>query len=101
MFGICFQISNPAQNHYQGSIRRIGRALAETEQKEELERLFVQVISDESLDPLNRIVFYFLFTHYHYNLEDESRQQKLQQQLAQCRNSLPEPLAKKLNQAAD
>ncbi|MBK7243510.1 MAG: hypothetical protein IPH98_06560 [Saprospiraceae bacterium] len=37
ILGILFRIENPASNHYFGSIGRVGRALSETKNRNEIE----------------------------------------------------------------
>jgi len=61
IFGISFRIENPDENHYYGSIRRIGRALTETQNREAIEKNILSAIEDPELDDYNRTLFYFLF----------------------------------------
>lgn len=80
LFGISFSIDNPSQNHYAGSIGRLGRALAETKYRDEFEAGAYAMIQDPALDDLNRIRIYFLYVNYLFSLPDQEVQRlKLQQ----------------------
>ncbi len=84
IFGISLRIENPAQNHYYGSIGRIGRALSETKYKDNIEQRMLSMIEDEELDDFNRVIAYFLFSNYIHYLEDNQQEEKL----ALLRNSV-------------
>jgi len=64
LLGISFQIENPASNHYFGSIRRLGRAMVDSDDKALFEKHMLDMISDQNLDDYNRVVFYFLYMNY-------------------------------------
>ena len=71
LFGISFRVSNPAKNNYYGSIYRIGRAIAETNNRNETEQGMLSIIADKNLDDYNRVLFYSLFLNYNENIKDE------------------------------
>lgn len=96
LLGISLRIENPSTNHYYGSIGRIGRALAETNQKEVIEAKMLQIISDAQLDDFNRVLIYYLFLNYNYYLEDKGNQTANQSKLAEAVNTLPAYLATKI-----
>ena len=97
IFGICFRMENPAKNHYYGSIGRVGRALAETKNADDIEAAMLSIVSDVELDTYNRLLFYFLFKTYNYHVKDESLKKSNQKKLATAVNTLPAFIAEKLS----
>ncbi len=97
VFGITFRIENSAKNHYYGSIGRMGRAIAETKNRAEMEQGMLSIISDRDLDVYNRLLFYFLFRNYAYHLKDESIKKECNEKIALARNTLPAYVQKQLN----
>lgn len=92
MLGISLRIDNPSRNHYFGSLGRLGRALAETRQPHELEQRLLGIIADPSLDAYNRVLAYYLFLNYNYNLESKAAQQQNVAKLNVAVQKLPEYL---------
>lgn len=74
LLGICFRIDNSSPNHYFGSISRLGRALAESTEKEGLQAAMLEMIANPQLDPYNRTLIYYLFRNYNHFLEDKTLQ---------------------------
>lgn len=95
LLGISLRIKNASTNHYIGSIGRIGRALAESAYSDELERRLLNAISDSELDDFNRLIFYYLFKNYNYNLADQNKQLINNQKLQLAVKTLPDYLVKK------
>ena len=89
ILGITFRIENPASNHYFGSIGRVGRALSESNNRNEIESTMLSLVSDNELDIYNRLLFYFLFRNYNYNLKDEGIQTANNLKLAAAIKTLP------------
>lgn len=80
MLGISLRIDNASRNHYFGSLSRLGRALAETRQPQELEKRLLAIVADKELDDFNRVLAYYLFLNYTENLTDKAgRPQKIAQ----------------------
>ncbi len=80
LLGISLRIDNASRNHYVGSLSRLGRALAETQQPRELEQRLLAMVADKELDDFNRVLAYYLFLNYAYNLPDKAvRPQKVAQ----------------------
>jgi hypothetical protein len=90
ILGISFRIENPAKHHYYGSIGRIGRALAEAQNRQEIEEAILSIIKDKNLDDYNRILFYFLFVNYKYHISNDQMKKAATEMLAAARNTLPE-----------
>jgi hypothetical protein len=88
ILGISLRVENPVENHYFGSIRRIGRALSETSANDLVETRMLDMIADYELDDFNRVLMYFLFDNYNYNLKDEIRKtanlEKLKKRFPKC-----------------
>ncbi|SMC67781.1 hypothetical protein [Moheibacter sediminis] len=97
ILGISFRIENPVKNHYYGSIGRLGRALSETRNNEEIEQTILSIISDNKLDDYNRLLFFFLFKNYNYYLEDEIIKENNYQRLLTAINDFPEHYREKLS----
>jgi hypothetical protein len=68
LLGISLRISDAPQNHYYGSIGRLGRALAETKNRQQLEEQLLSMIGDNRLDDYNRMMMHYLFLNYTYYL---------------------------------
>lgn len=96
LLGISLRIENPSQNHYYGSIGRIGRALADTQYPEEIEAKMLEMIEDDQLDDYNRILIYFLFATYNNYLKDEEKQDENLIRLKLAIESLPNYLKEKI-----
>jgi hypothetical protein len=89
ILGITFRIENPASNHYFGSIGRVGRALSESNNRNEIESNMLSLVSDNELDIYNRLLFYFLFRNYNLNLKDEGIQTANNLKLAAAIKTFP------------
>lgn len=76
LVGTCFRTGSVDENHYLGSINRIGRALAEAKDKDAVETLIFQMMADEKIDIYNRLLFSYLFSHYNHHLNDEVRKDR-------------------------
>lgn len=96
ILGISFRIENPASNHYYGSIGRVGRALSETKNRNEIEQAMLSIISDSELDYYNRLLFYFLFKNYNYYIKDETIKKENNEKLAKAVATLPENFSNRL-----
>ncbi|TRX47999.1 hypothetical protein FNH22_29965 [Fulvivirga sp. M361] len=81
LLGICLRVKNVSDNHYEGSIGRVGRALSDAENKKELETQIFSMIKDERLDPYNRLIFAYVLDNYAYNLDDKLVQKVVLSQL--------------------
>lgn len=90
LLGISLRIHNPTEHHYYGSIRRIGRALTETKNKPEIENRMLEMMMDEKLDLVNRVIISRLFLTYINYQEDESYQKELYDKLEEVRAFFPE-----------
>jgi hypothetical protein len=96
ILGISLHVENPSQNHYYGSINRIGRALSESENKQEVEKSILAMIEDDDLDDYNRVLMYFLFDNYNYCLTDNGQKEVNKSRLANAVKKMPDYLASKI-----
>ncbi len=96
VLGISLRIENPSKNHYYGSIGRLGRALTETNKSTEIEDKMLEMISDNTLDDYNRILIYYLFLNYNYNLTKVEHRKKNAEKLKIAVNTLPNYIALKI-----
>ncbi len=90
ILGISLRVENPATNHYYGSIGRIGRAIAETNNSNEFENAILAAVSDTELDDYNRLLFYFLFKNYNYYIQNEEQKMINKEKLLLAINTLPD-----------
>lgn len=74
MMGTLFRLGNANENHYLGSVGRMGRSLSESANRLEMEVRMLEMISDISLDDYNRALAYYLFKSYNYYLPDQAVQ---------------------------
>jgi hypothetical protein len=92
ILGICLRISNPSQNHYFGNIGRLGRALAETKNRADLENKILSMIQDPELDDYNRLLMHYLFLNYTYYLPNKDDRMHNLDKLESADKYLPEYL---------
>lgn len=97
LLGISLRVENPSNNHYYGSISRIGRALVETLHAAEIENAMLDMIRDSGLDDYNRILVYYLFLNYARYHQDEAQQQEKIALLRTAVVELPAYLSNKIN----
>ncbi len=93
LLGISMRVENPAQNHYYGSIYRVGRALSETQNRAKVEKDLLDMIQDVDLDDYNRVLAYFLYYNYLAYFEDESLKSQKLEQLKKAVTALPKYIA--------
>ncbi|NJL15329.1 MAG: hypothetical protein HC913_21545 [Microscillaceae bacterium] len=73
MLGIVLDMENPSQDHYFGSVIRVGRGLAETQDAQKIEAALLEMLADPQLDDYNRMLAYFLCLNYAENLPNERK----------------------------
>ena len=96
LFGIVLRIENPSKNHYFGDVGRLGRALSETTDANKIEEIIFEMIGDNQLDDFNRVLMYFLFTHYNYYVSDKDKKNKNYDRLEHVVSEMPEYLANRI-----
>lgn len=96
ILGISLRIDNPSKNHYYSSINRVGRALSESSNLELVEISLLNMISDNELDDYNRILMYYLFDNYNYNLKDENIKKANQSKLKVAVASMPDYISSRI-----
>ena len=78
---INLQVANTYENHYQGSIHRVGRALSDAQDKMALESQVLEMVQDPELDPYNRLTMAYLFCTYNRHLSNKDHQKTNEQML--------------------
>ena len=96
LLGISLQIVNPSENHYFGTIRRLGRALAETRDRPLFEEKVLEMIKDSELDDFNRLVQHYLFLNFMYYLPEKADRLSAIQKLEDADRTLPGYIASRL-----
>ena len=98
IFGISLRVTNPSQNHYHGSIQRVGRALSETQNRAEIEQAMLSMIEDDELDDYNRVLVYYLFLNYNEYISDEKVQNENVEKLMASVDQMPSYIKRKINE---
>lgn len=96
ILGISLRIENPSKNHYFSSIDRVGRALSESRNPRVAETTILNMISDSELDDYNRILMYYLFENYNYNLVDEKVKKLNQSKLKLAVSNMPDYISSRI-----
>ncbi|OWY20539.1 hypothetical protein C7N43_07800 [Sphingobacteriales bacterium UPWRP_1] len=96
LIGISLSVENPAKNHYDGSIERLGRAISESKNKEDFKTQILSMVEDKELDNYNRILAYFLFVSYNNYLDNKDEQNENIKQLENSLKTLPDYLKDKI-----
>ena len=89
MLGISLRMDNPSENHYYGTVHRVGRALGESKYAQEIENTMSAMIADEKLDLYNRAVIYFLYRNYINYITDKSKKKANEEKLKAAIKQLP------------
>jgi hypothetical protein len=89
ILGITLRIDNPSPNHYFSSISRMGRALAESQDRESIEKTMLEAVSAPDLDVYNRQLFYYLYMNYVYNLPELAQREAAGTRMNSVLASLP------------
>lgn len=92
LLGICLRVENPSQNHYYGSISRIGRALSESKERVVFEQTMLNMVKDSELDDYNRMLIYCLFVNYNHFISDEAVRLASKEKLKEAVVTLPDYL---------
>lgn len=89
LLGISLRMENPSENHYFGSINRLGRAIADTKYRAVFEQEMAAGVRNTELDLYNRILFFFLFDNYVYHIKEEAAKEKANKLLTEVTQTLP------------
>jgi hypothetical protein len=97
LLGISFRMENPVEKHYYGSIGRLGRALAETKNRAQLEDQLISVIKDTELDAYNRLLIHYLYLNYIYYLPEKKARFASLAKLEEADKTLPDNIRSRIN----
>ncbi len=76
MLGLTLRADNVADNHYYGTIWRMGWALTESKERNSFEEKAIAMMKDDLLDDFNRGLVFLLYKTYCNALDDEEGKQK-------------------------
>lgn len=96
MIGICFRFANAPKNHYYGNISRIGRAIAESKYRFEIEKKILEIIMDEECDLNNRYLMSYLIGNYAFSVDSENDKKVILNKTFEAIKTLPCSIEKKL-----
>lgn len=88
MLGLTLRADNAADNHYYGTVWRLGWALTESREKHIFEQKAIAMMKDETLDEFNRGLIFLLYKAYLNHLEEKEMKQK-KEELRQTAASFP------------
>ena len=97
LLGISLRLENPSTNHYNGSIRRLGRAITESKDKVQFQNRILEMISDNTLDDYNRVLMYFLIKNCVYNLDNDLEKNSLNTSITKAVAGLPKYISSKMD----
>lgn len=98
LIGSCLQALHTAEHHYAGSISRIGRALAESENRPAVEHLLLELLASPNLDLYNRIRISYLAFHYESWLIESADQREFSAAYREViRQHFPEEISEKMD----
>lgn len=96
MLGLTLRADNVADNHYYGTIWRMGWALTESKEKDRFEQTAIDILKDDQLDEFNRGLVFLLF-HTYISYLDEGEQHKKIARVRTEINSFPAALHSSIN----
>lgn len=88
LFGLTLRADNLAENHYYGSVWRLGWALTESKERKTFEARALEMLKDPGLDEFNRGLIFILYASYVSRL-DKKEAMALIGQLKQDEKSYP------------
>ena len=71
MLGLCLRSFNTSDNHYNGTVWRIGKALSESKDRLLFEEKAKKIMQDDKLDEFNRSLIFLLYHTYLNHLTDK------------------------------
>lgn len=71
MLGLTLRAQDLPENHYYGTIWRLGWALTESRERKRFEESAITMIKDDRLDDFNRGLIYILYASYLTRLDDQ------------------------------
>lgn len=78
MLGLTLRADNVSDNHYYGTVWRLGWALTESKEKDIFERKALAMMKDNSLDEFNRGLIFLLYRSYIDHLDEKETKVKIQ-----------------------
>lgn len=101
MFGLSLRAYNNAENHYNGTVWRIGKALAESKDRQLFETKALEMIKDKGLDEFNRSLIFLLYHSYLNFLSDKKETTKKINTLKQTKMEYPDFIQTAISKISD
>jgi hypothetical protein len=92
MLGLTLRAQNVADNHYYGTVWRIGWALTESKERKEFEVRLIEMLKDVQLDSFNRGLLFILFSSYLNHIDDKVEAQELMNKIKNNKQVFPQDL---------
>ncbi len=92
LIGTNLRTENVSENHYLAGASRVGRALAESKDKKQVEDLLFAMIQDSHLDPYNRVIMAYTLISYNRHLKDEKLYRSNLERIGKAIDTLPDGL---------
>lgn len=96
MLGLTLRADNIADNHYYGTIWRMGWALTESREKDRFEQTAIDILKVYQLDEFNRGLVFLLFHTYISYLDEKEQIEKITRLRSEI-NSIPVTLHSSIN----
>lgn len=90
LLGICLRVNDASDNHYYGSISRIGRSLAESKDRIAIKQQMLEMVKDNKLDDFNRLMMFYTLNNYIHFLADTEEKKREWEELKVAMQSMPE-----------
>ncbi|MGQ0740575.1 MAG: hypothetical protein ACT4OJ_16115 [Bacteroidota bacterium] len=100
MLGLTLRTENAADNHYYGTIWRMGRALSESREKYLFEKKAIAIMKDNLLDEFNRGLVFLLY-HSYTNYLENGEGKKKRDELRNTIDSFPDFIQASINSMAE
>lgn len=92
MLGLTLHAQNVADNHYYGTVWRLGWALTESKERKEFEGRLIEMLKDTQLDSFNRGLLFILFSSYLNHLGDKVEARELLNKIKNNKQVFPKDL---------
>jgi hypothetical protein len=92
ILGLSLRAANLPDNHYEGTVWRLGWAMSESKDKDLFEKKAIRMLKDDRLDAFNRGLIFILLASYFHHLDDAHAAEQKIDSLQDQANEFPEYL---------
>ncbi len=89
MLGMALRAANTSENHYTGTVWRLGKAMVESKDRKNFEQRVTEMMFDTSLDEFNRGLAFLLLSSYIRRLPDITEANELIESLKHSKHLQP------------